>query len=82
MFVTSQTYVYLLNKSRLSDINECTIFNNLCVNGMCENLIGNYRCLCNNGFRPDASGGNCSGINSILISLKIKFHPNVGYLKP
>ena len=44
-----------------SDINECSMFNFLCVNGICENLIGNYRCLCNKGFRPDSSGGNCSG---------------------
>lgn len=43
------------------DIDECTTFHNLCVNGVCENMVGEFRCNCNQGFRLDESGGNCTG---------------------
>lgn len=39
------------------DINECQIFNNLCVFGKCENLQGMFKCECNPGYQVDSSGG-------------------------
>ena len=45
----------------LADINECAMFHTLCMNGICENQEGNYRCLCNKGYRQDVGGGNCTG---------------------
>lgn len=44
-----------------SDINECDMFPNLCVNGRCENVFGMFRCACNQGYKLDATGGNCTG---------------------
>ncbi len=44
-----------------SDINECEMFRNLCVNGRCENVFGMFRCLCNQGYQLDITGGNCTG---------------------
>lgn len=47
----------------LPDINECQMFNNLCLNGHCENIFGMFRCECNEGYKPDGSGGNCTDID-------------------
>ena len=47
----------------ISDINECRVFRNLCVNGRCENLVGLFRCECNTGYQVDATGGNCTDID-------------------
>lgn len=43
------------------DIDECSYFSNLCINGECENTLGMFRCRCNQGFKQDATGGNCTG---------------------
>ncbi|KAI4541427.1 hypothetical protein MG293_008569 [Ovis ammon polii] len=45
------------------DINECALDPDICANGICENLRGSYRCNCNSGYEPDASGRNCVDIN-------------------
>ncbi|XP_071501953.1 fibrillin-1-like [Diadema antillarum] len=45
------------------NINECTLFNNLCVNGICEDLTGNFRCKCNPGFQVTSDGKSCTDIN-------------------
>ncbi|XP_041465044.1 fibrillin-2-like [Lytechinus variegatus] len=45
--------------SQRININECTLFNNLCDNGVCEDLTGNYKCRCNSGFQPQADGKEC-----------------------
>uniref|UniRef100_A0A4W3IK80 Uncharacterized protein n=1 Tax=Callorhinchus milii TaxID=7868 RepID=A0A4W3IK80_CALMI len=44
------------------DIDECT-FQNICVFGSCQNLPGMFRCLCDDGYELDRSGGNCTDIN-------------------
>ena len=44
------------------DIDECALFPNLCVNGVCENGVGMFRCNCKTGFQPDSTGGNCTGM--------------------
>ncbi|XP_043673250.1 fibrillin-2-like isoform X2 [Vespula pensylvanica] len=45
------------------DINECAQNPNICINGGCENLMGTYRCICDNGYEVDATGKICSDIN-------------------
>ncbi|KAL8595714.1 hypothetical protein ACOMHN_012134 [Nucella lapillus] len=44
-------------------INECDMFHNLCVNGRCENVFGMFRCVCNQGYKLDITGGNCTDID-------------------
>lgn len=66
--------VIIMNKSHRStnhiydflcatDINECAQNPNICINGGCENLMGTYRCICDNGYEVDATGKICSDIN-------------------
>lgn len=47
-----------------TDINECSLSDNLCRNGRCVNVIGTYQCACDSGFQatPDRQGcvGECS----------------------
>nr|XP_015220808.1 PREDICTED: fibrillin-3 [Lepisosteus oculatus] len=50
------------------DINECALDPDICPNGMCENLRGSYRCICNIGYESDTSGKNCVDINECLVN--------------
>lgn len=52
--------LYLQTPSPL-DINECALDPDICQNGICENLRGSYRCICNIGYESDTSGKNCVG---------------------
>uniref|UniRef100_A0A8C6VHH4 EGF-like domain-containing protein n=1 Tax=Naja naja TaxID=35670 RepID=A0A8C6VHH4_NAJNA len=45
------------------DINECALNPDICPNGMCENLRGSYRCICNLGYESDPTGKNCVDID-------------------
>ena len=48
------------------DIDECSLVNggdNVCLNGVCHNLEGSFRCECFEGYRLDASGSNCTDID-------------------
>ncbi|XP_065299649.1 fibrillin-2-like isoform X2 [Dermacentor albipictus] len=45
------------------DINECVLMPELCKNGRCVNTLGSYRCICNRGYKADASGNQCIDIN-------------------
>ena len=38
------------------------LFPNLCVNVVCDNGYGMFRCNCKPGFQPDSTGGNCTGM--------------------
>lgn len=49
------------NSCPLLDINECALDPDICQNGICENLRGSYRCICNIGYESDTSGKNCVG---------------------
>lgn len=42
-----------------NDINECAQNPEICGKGACENLIGSYRCICNQGYEVDVSGKSC-----------------------
>lgn len=44
-----------------TDINECALDPDICPNGICENLRGTYKCICNSGYEVDSTGKNCVG---------------------
>lgn len=48
---------------RCVDIDECTLFDNVCLNGVCENLHGIFRCACDRGYTLDKTGGNCTDVD-------------------
>ena len=48
------------------DIDECEMFDNLCVYGRCENNNGGFQCICDDGFVLDKTGGNCTGNVMVL----------------
>ena len=48
------------------DINECSMFNNLCVFGRCENIYGMFRCICDEGYQLDKTGGNCTDVDECI----------------
>ncbi|TSK16121.1 Fibrillin-2 [Bagarius yarrelli] len=39
-----------------TDINECALDPDICSNGICKNLRGSYRCICNTGYETDQHG--------------------------
>ena len=43
------------------DINECSLFPNICQHGSCENLDRGYKCLCDPGYVNDRTGRECRG---------------------
>lgn len=49
--------------THFSDIDECEVFNTLCVYGKCENTLGIFRCECYDGYKVDGTGGNCTDID-------------------
>lgn len=51
------------NQQACIDINECDMFSNLCVYGKCENIFGMFRCECDDGYKLDGSGGNCTDVD-------------------
>ena len=51
------------NDKACVDIDECAMFSNLCVFGRCENEFGMFRCICDEGYHRDHSGGNCTDID-------------------
>ncbi|KAH0619971.1 hypothetical protein JD844_014452 [Phrynosoma platyrhinos] len=46
-----------------TDINECALDPDICPNGICENLRGTYKCICNFGYEVDSTGKNCLDID-------------------
>ena len=57
------------------DINECALNagadedETLCSNGACENLVGSFRCVCDPGYEPDATGRSCRDLNECKLGL-------------
>ncbi len=54
-----------------TDIDECN-FQNICVFGTCQNLPGMFRCVCDDGYELDRSGGNCTGECSTSVTVAPK----------
>ncbi|XP_053097505.1 fibrillin-2 isoform X2 [Pangasianodon hypophthalmus] len=51
-----------------TDINECALDADICSNGVCENLRGGYRCICNTGYETDQSGRACLDVDECLMN--------------
>ena len=43
------------------DINECSQTSGICSNGVCENMMGTYQCMCDDGYQQQAHKGHCEG---------------------
>lgn len=58
-----------INKNTLvlSDVDECELNQNLCLNGQCINSIGSFSCRCNSGFSVKRGTPGCTGKNLIYI---------------
>ncbi|XP_067329714.1 fibrillin-2 isoform X2 [Anolis sagrei] len=50
------------------DINECALNPDICLNGVCENLRGSYRCICNLGYESDPSGKDCVDVDECAVN--------------
>uniref|UniRef100_A0A8C0W6M1 Fibrillin-3 n=1 Tax=Castor canadensis TaxID=51338 RepID=A0A8C0W6M1_CASCN len=50
------------------DINECALDPEVCTHGMCENLRGSYRCICNLGYEAGASGKDCIDVDECALN--------------
>lgn len=45
-----------------SDIDECGLNETICgPHGFCENRLGSYRCLCDQGYQESRDGHSCVG---------------------
>ncbi|XP_067114081.1 fibrillin-2-like [Osmerus mordax] len=51
-----------------TDINECGLDPDICGNGVCENLRGSFRCICNTGYESDQSGKTCVDIDECMVN--------------
>lgn len=52
------------------DVDECATIPDLCRNGRCINTLGSYRCICNKGYKHDASEKYCFDINECELPQK------------
>ncbi|XP_013923451.1 PREDICTED: fibrillin-1-like [Thamnophis sirtalis] len=51
-----------------NDINECALNPDICPNGVCENLRGTYKCICNSGYEVDSTGKVCLDIDECAVN--------------
>ncbi|GJQ88324.1 hypothetical protein Trydic_g3801 [Trypoxylus dichotomus] len=52
------------------DVDECATIPDLCKNGRCINTLGSYRCICNKGYKHDASEKYCLDVNECELPQK------------
>ena len=45
----------------LADVKECQLSDNLCKNGHCVNMVGNYQCSCDTGYQATPDRQGCVG---------------------
>ena len=43
------------------DIDECSRTSGICSNGVCENMMGTYQCVCNDGYQQTGQKSHCEG---------------------
>lgn len=44
-----------------TDIDECSRTSGICSNGICENMMGTYQCICDNGYQQTDQKSHCEG---------------------
>ncbi|XP_033109507.1 fibrillin-2-like [Anneissia japonica] len=49
------------------DINECSVFEGMCADGICENSIGSFYCECDQGYALDEYDYSCFDINECTL---------------
>lgn len=57
-------YIYiwlLLIDFSFSDIDECSRTSGICSNGVCENMMGTYQCVCDDGYQQTDLKSHCEG---------------------
>lgn len=53
---------FLIEKKCCSlDIDECSRTSSICTNGICENMMGTYQCICNEGYQQTQQRSRCEG---------------------
>lgn len=51
------------------DIDECSRTSGICSNGVCENMMGTYQCMCNDGYQQTGQKSHCEGgTNTLFIA--------------
>lgn len=43
------------------DIDECSRTSGICSNGVCENMMGTYQCVCDDGYQQTGQKSHCEG---------------------
>lgn len=43
------------------DIDECSRTSGICSNGVCENMMGTYQCVCDDGYQQTGLKLHCEG---------------------
>lgn len=61
MCTCPEGYRQIFMTDECEDIDECSINSTICLNGLCINTKGSYRCDCFTGFEPSADGKECIG---------------------
>ncbi|XP_043105727.1 fibrillin-2 [Puntigrus tetrazona] len=64
----------LTGRAVYKDINECKVFQSICIHGKCRNTIGSFRCRCDSGFALDTNEQNCTDIDECVISPDVCGH--------
>lgn len=54
-----------------TDIDECKLIPGVCVNGVCFNTMGSYRCHCELGYMASTAGTMCVGMPQTLSFITI-----------
>ena len=55
------------NQRYCKDIDECSQDSGICSNGVCENMMGTYQCMCNDGYQQTGQKSHCEGNDQFLI---------------
>ncbi|KAI4882658.1 hypothetical protein NFI96_001503 [Prochilodus magdalenae] len=53
-----------------TDIDECKVIPDVCMNGRCINIMGSYKCHCNSGYTASITGIACVDLDECVMSPK------------
>ena len=52
----------------------------ICSNGVCENMMGAYQCICDEGYKQAGSGTNCVDVDECVQVGLFIYDPVLSYL--